>query len=1011
MQGFRFEPVATRPERALARPRLTALLNGRFDHRLTLVTGAAGYGKTTALALAIANNRLDPIGRDVFLGATESDADPDHLLAGLAASLGVEPGAQAVALEHVVDAVWSAAPLDVVLIIDDAHHLDTSPSVGLLGELLQVLPANGHLLLASRRPVGLQVARLRAHGELLEIGEADLQFDDDELLDLRSHRGVLDSMAELPRHAATADLCIAAGPEAGADFLWEEILSGVEPDRLEALKRCAVLTDLDDGLVVPFTDGQFTTDQLLAGLPLVDGQPGGGQRMHALLRDALLARAEPGERRKSCSIAADLERGRERLHVALSLYLDAGDPLSARATAREFVLLPMLRQTIESVAAIRRYMHASDPDCAVSAALDATATFGGSEHEMLLHYQRCVQRARSEGDDTLEALALYRIVQLQVADFSSPDPEVMERLVELAPRSPMAAGALAFTRSVLAQYEGDSAAALAELDDLRLLGSANAATLLPERLCDLARPELVGLGLTPTDLAMMQPGSEVFIAFAMWLRGEESPEFANEFVRAMVTSVLRRGYGVTSISVLGVATVIALSAGDIASARRYVEHARELATDGVAASFSMMADVAEAAVASHDGRDAEVVGLFDPVRCGIETANWPSRPHLLVVPLLYLSRPDMRPMFDRGDFGSVISVAVKAGRALVALHDASTQAEQRAAFSSAAALPWNRPNLLRAHVLPHHLTMLALAAIEGGSSAAASVLEVIPGRVDNLRRVASNPRLPMATPAAALLDGLVAPPPFTLRAHLLGPMELLRDGVVVVDDDWHRRLMVRSLFALLLERRRLARHEVIELLWPDHDDEAKALANLRTTLSTLQQILEPQRPRDAKPFLVVAEHDHLVVHDSVRSDAEEFDATMAAALADDTAGMPARALAAYHRALALYRGDYLAGIDAAWAVFTRLRLRSLAVNAACRVAELVAARGEPEESARCAQRALQLDPNSERAGRLLVAALDATGDRSAAREAATALRSMLRRLGVPPSSDTLRLLSRVAPQS
>jgi ATP/maltotriose-dependent transcriptional regulator MalT len=66
-QGLRFEPITVRPDRVVARTRLTGLLNGRFTHRVTTVTGAAGFGKTTAMALAIENNRLDPVGCDVWL--------------------------------------------------------------------------------------------------------------------------------------------------------------------------------------------------------------------------------------------------------------------------------------------------------------------------------------------------------------------------------------------------------------------------------------------------------------------------------------------------------------------------------------------------------------------------------------------------------------------------------------------------------------------------------------------------------------------------------------------------------------------------------------------------------------------------------------------------------------------------------------------------------------------------------------------------------------------------------
>ena len=62
----------------------------RFEYRLTTLVAAAGFGKTTALAQAVRSNALDPIGRDIWLGASEADADPLNMLSGLLESCGLE---------------------------------------------------------------------------------------------------------------------------------------------------------------------------------------------------------------------------------------------------------------------------------------------------------------------------------------------------------------------------------------------------------------------------------------------------------------------------------------------------------------------------------------------------------------------------------------------------------------------------------------------------------------------------------------------------------------------------------------------------------------------------------------------------------------------------------------------------------------------------------------------------------------------------------------------------------
>jgi ATP/maltotriose-dependent transcriptional regulator MalT len=82
--GFRYEPTTAQHRRVVGRSRLTHLLNGRFTHRVTTIVGAAGYGKTTALAPAVDSNRLDPLGIDAWISVIH-DNGPDEFMAGIAA--------------------------------------------------------------------------------------------------------------------------------------------------------------------------------------------------------------------------------------------------------------------------------------------------------------------------------------------------------------------------------------------------------------------------------------------------------------------------------------------------------------------------------------------------------------------------------------------------------------------------------------------------------------------------------------------------------------------------------------------------------------------------------------------------------------------------------------------------------------------------------------------------------------------------------------------------------------
>jgi two-component SAPR family response regulator len=135
---------------------------------------------------------------------------------------------------------------------------------------------------------------------------------------------------------------------------------------------------------------------------------------------------------------------------------------------------------------------------------------------------------------------------------------------------------------------------------------------------------------------------------------------------------------------------------------------------------------------------------------------------------------------------------------------------------------------------------------------------------------------------------------------------------------------------------------------------------------------------------------------------------MTTAIAEDRAGLPASALATYQQALDLYRGDYVEGIHSSWLVLPRLRLRSLALNGFCRLAELTSAQGEPEQAARWAIRARSIDPLDQRAARLFIAALDAGGHRAGATDAADELRTALSANALTLDRETTRLLDRLA---
>src|SRR6185437_7770996 len=173
----------------VARPRLSERLSRGAESALTLVSAPAGFGKTTLLAewLAVAA----AAGRSVaWLSLDQRDNDPalfwTYLVAALNTGLpAIGAGALAlpqppqppgeaglVALLNDLDAISN----DVVLVLDDYHVIDARDVQDGMAFLLEHLPPQIHLVIASRTAPPLPLARLRGRGELAEIRAADLRF-------------------------------------------------------------------------------------------------------------------------------------------------------------------------------------------------------------------------------------------------------------------------------------------------------------------------------------------------------------------------------------------------------------------------------------------------------------------------------------------------------------------------------------------------------------------------------------------------------------------------------------------------------------------------------------------------------------------------------------------------------------------------------------------------------------------------------------------------------------------
>lgn len=176
------------------RERLLQVLDSALTHPLTLLSASAGWGKTTLLSSWASSARQ--AGRAVaWLTLDEMDNDSTRFWASVITTLQTclpAIGEGALQLLYSPQSTPISTILTVLinelleydgelfLLLDDYQAIEEPAIHESLAFLLDHLPAQLHLILASRSDPDLPLARWRASGQLLEIRNRDLQLTPDE---------------------------------------------------------------------------------------------------------------------------------------------------------------------------------------------------------------------------------------------------------------------------------------------------------------------------------------------------------------------------------------------------------------------------------------------------------------------------------------------------------------------------------------------------------------------------------------------------------------------------------------------------------------------------------------------------------------------------------------------------------------------------------------------------------------------------------------------------------------
>jgi LuxR family maltose regulon positive regulatory protein len=310
------------------RTRICAQVFLAFGTKIVLVRAPAGFGKTTVMTQLFDRYRKE--GTAVaWLNLDEADNDLPRFLSYLLVAL-----KQHLHADRALDQMESDASLDTsyvttllanqlgerdtpfVLFLDELEVIRDPTVLAFIKQMAAQLPSHARLILGSRTFPDMGLAKMRAHGDLLEVTPEQLRFSADEAQCFLAERRGLNLRPEqvarllrstegwatalwlasvaLERRTDTETLIsgFTGSATAIAEYLAEDVMTGQPEHVRDFLLKTSLLSQLDASLcdaVCARTDSAELLHQLERGslfLSVVDEQRQ-LYRYHSLFRDFL----------------------------------------------------------------------------------------------------------------------------------------------------------------------------------------------------------------------------------------------------------------------------------------------------------------------------------------------------------------------------------------------------------------------------------------------------------------------------------------------------------------------------------------------------------------------------------------------------------------------------------------------------------------------------------------------------------------------------------------------------
>ncbi|HSF80635.1 MAG TPA: LuxR C-terminal-related transcriptional regulator [Anaerolineales bacterium] len=186
----KFNKPPPRPE-LVPRERLIERLNQGTASKLILICAPAGFGKTTIMSLWGLHNDLPSawLSLDVednqltrffvYMITALQAISPEVGQASLAMLQSTQSSPPEAVLTVLINELSSLRD-DYFLFLDDYHLIEAQAIHSALTYLVDHLPQQMHIVIASRSDPPLPLSRLRARGQLMELRQADLRFTPEE---------------------------------------------------------------------------------------------------------------------------------------------------------------------------------------------------------------------------------------------------------------------------------------------------------------------------------------------------------------------------------------------------------------------------------------------------------------------------------------------------------------------------------------------------------------------------------------------------------------------------------------------------------------------------------------------------------------------------------------------------------------------------------------------------------------------------------------------------------------